>query len=196
MPWTRYFEPSQVVTLMSKDRVRFWLFGVNIVFYYMLQIAACISITNFYGDTDRFLSCQMDNYRKPLDAAAVFDKPLLILAIFHIIEWIRTTVLLAAICMGSDLAWLMWPWYLTIFNTLFGLGATVNAMYVLGTEEGQACAKYQVYRGEWLKVEVISFWILLIIYSLPMISLRFCSKESHDEILAGSDSDDDGSDDD
>lgn len=136
MPWKRYFEPAIVVPLMTKDRARFWLFGVNIVLYYLLQIGACIAITNFYSDTDRFLSCRIDNYRKPLDAAAVFDEPLLILAIYHLIEWIRTTVLLATICMGSSLSCLMWPWYLTVFNTLFGLGAIIKTMSVLSSAEG------------------------------------------------------------
>ena len=121
---------------MSKDRARFWLFGINIVIYYLLQLAACIAITNFYSDTDRFYSCRIDNYRKPLDAAAVFDKPLLVLAIYHLVEWIRTTILLATICMGSAMSWLMWPWYFTVFNTLFGLGATINAMAVLSSKEG------------------------------------------------------------
>ena len=40
------------------------------------------------------------------------------------------------------------------------------------------------------------FWLCLCIYSLPILALRCCSKESHDEILArnSDDSDDSGSD--
>ena len=128
---------------MTKDRARFWLFGINIALYYLLQVAACIAIVNFYGDSDRFISCQIDNYRKPLDAAAVFDKPLLMLCIYHIIEWLRTTVLLASICVGSSISWMMYIWYFTVFNTLFGLFACVKAMAVLGSVEGMACATHQ-----------------------------------------------------
>ena len=50
MPWKRYFEPAIVVPLMHNEKTRFWLFGINIVIYYLLQVAACIAITNLYGD--------------------------------------------------------------------------------------------------------------------------------------------------
>ena len=69
-------------------------------------------------------------------------------------------------------------------------------MAVIGSKEGMACAKHQQYRGEWLKIEVIVFWLCLVIYSFPVLALRMCSKESHDEILAKDSDDDDDEDDD
>ena len=73
MAWKRYFEPAIVVKLMSNDPKRFWAFGLWVIIYYLIQISCCIAIVNFYSDADRGLSCGIDNYRKPLDAAAVFD---------------------------------------------------------------------------------------------------------------------------
>lgn len=189
MPWKRYFEPAIVVQLMNKDGLRFWLFGMIILLYYLLQLASAIAIVNFYGDTDRFISCNIDNYRSPLDAAAVFDKPLLILEIYHIIEWLRTTVLLCCICIGPDVYWLMYVWYVTIFNTLFGLAAIIKTMGVLATEEGRACAIHQAYRAEWLRIEVVVFWLCFFLYTFPLLALRLCSKDSHDEILSKEDDD-------
>ena len=161
--------------------------------YYILQFSACIGVVNFYGDSDRFTPCK--DGQLPLDAASVFDSPLLVLGIYHIIEWIKTTFLLTAVCVNLSLA--MYLYYLLSFNTLYGVIAIVYTMIVVFSEEGQECAYEQVHRGTWLKVEIIAFWVLFFLYPGPILPLRFCSKESHDEILnkkddgSGSDEDDD-----
>ena len=190
MAWKKYFEPVTIAPLLHKDRTRCTLYSLNVGIYYLLQLVACVAIVNFYGDSDRFFSCDIDNYRKPLDAAEVFDKPLFLLAIYHLIEWVRTTLLLAVICMGSDLYWLMYAWYFTFFNTLFGIYVIARTMETLASPAGKACSKHQQYRAEWLRIEVVLFWLCFVFYSLPVIALRFCSKESHDEILAAEDESD------
>ena len=196
MPWKKYFEPVNLAPLLHKDATRCTLYSLNIGIYYLLQICACIAIVNFYGDSDRFYSCNLDNYRKPLDAAEVFDKPLFLLAIYHIIEWIRTTFLLAVICFGSDLYWLMYAWYFTCFNTLYGLFAIGVTMQTLQSPPGQACGETQQYRAEWLRIEVVIFWLCFVFFSWPIIALRCCSKKSHEYILAGDDdSEEEGNDD-
>ena len=60
----------------------------------------------------------------------------MMLAAFHIIEWIRTTVLLTVICVGVN--WTIF-WYATSFNTLFGLVVygVVHIAYV--SEDGKSC---------------------------------------------------------
>ena len=142
MAWKKYFEPVTIAPLLHKDRTRCTLYSLNVGIYYLLQLVACVAIVNFYGDSDRFYSCDIDNYRKPLDAAEVFDKPLFLLAIYHLIEWVRTTLLLAVICMGSDLYWLMYAWYFTFFNTLFGIYVISNTMQTLASPAGKACSKH------------------------------------------------------
>ena len=63
-------------------------------------------------------------------------------------------------------------------------------MSVLASDEGSACAIHQAYRAEWLRIEIVVFWLCFFIYTFPLFALRFCSKESHDEILSKEDDDD------
>ena len=74
---------------------------------------------------------------KPLDAAAVFDRPLLLLAIYHIIEWIRATFLFTVVTVGLNL---MWVYYIMSVNTLFGLIVVIYAMVVRFGTDGTDCA--------------------------------------------------------
>ena len=80
----------------------------------------------------------------------------------------------------------------TCFNTLYGLLAVSVAMNTLMEPAGKACAETQQYRAEWLRIEVVLFWLCFVFFSWPIIALRCCSKESHDYILSKKeDSDDD-----
>ena len=65
-------------------------------------------------------------------------------------------------------------------------------MNTLMEPAGKACAETQQYRAEWLRIEVVLFWLCFVFFSWPIIALRCCSKESHDYILSKKeDSDDD-----
>lgn len=63
--------------------------------------------------------------------------PLVLLAIYHIIEWLRTTVLLTVILIGVNWAII---WYITSINTLYGLICYAFVHMVYFDEEGEACA--------------------------------------------------------
>merc|ERR1712032_184387 len=91
-------------------------FSVFIGVYYIIQLAGCIGTVNFYGDTDRFNLCGDGD--GPLAAAKVFDRAILMLAVYHLIEWIKTTFLLAVVCIGLNL---MWIYYFFAWNTLYGV---------------------------------------------------------------------------
>jgi hypothetical protein len=165
--------------------------GSFITVYYSLQLVACIAVTNFYGDADRFTSCGPDKANtSPIDSANVFDGVLLLLAIYHIIEWLKTTLLLTVACVGLNL---MHVYYFLGLNTLFGIFVIFYTMIVLFSEEGSDCAKTQYYRGLWIEAEIVGFWALFFLYPGPILALRGCSKEAHEEIL-NKESDDEDSD--
>ena len=128
-----------------------------------------------------------------MDAAAVYDTALLLLAIYHLIEWIKTTLVLTVVFVGLNL---MWFYYILSLNTLFGIVAIIVTMVARFSEDGQQCAEVQTYRADWLVVEIIIFWFLFFCYPGPIVPLRFCSKESHDAIINKGSDDESGSDDD
>ena len=173
--WMTYIEPSQIRTLITKRWVKF---SSYIGIYYMFQLVGCVGVVNFYSDVDRFSTCQQG--QTPEESAAVFDNALLLFAIFHLIEWIKTTLLLSVACVGLPL---MHVYYISSLNTLFGFVVTIYTLITLMSEEGEACAEVQANRGWWLKTEVIAFIALFFLYPGPVLPLFGCTKESHDEIL-------------
>ena len=75
-----------------------------------------------------------------MDAAAVYDTALLLLAIYHLIEWIKTTLVLTVVFVGLNL---MWLYYILSLNTLFGLIAIIVTMVVRFSDDGNQCAEKQ-----------------------------------------------------
>ena len=76
----------------------------------------------------------------PVDAAAVYDSALLLLAIYHIVEWLKTTVVLTVVFVGINLVWL---YLIMILNTLFGVFTMMYAVSVRFSEEGMECTEAQ-----------------------------------------------------
>ena len=123
----------------------------------------------------------------------MYDGALLFLGIYHIAEWVRTTILFTVVVVGLNL---MWIYYLLAINTLFGLIVVIYTMIVRFGTDGSDCAEVQEFRATWLLVEIILFWFLFFCYPGPILPLMFCKKESHDEILNKDDDDDEESDED
>ena len=105
---------------------------------------------------------------------------LYLLAVYHIIEWLRTSLLLMISCTGSNFTVL---YYITALNAAFGFVAYIWCYVVYFSEAGRSCAKAQEFRGKFLLAEVCLFWLLFLPMMFPVGLLCFCSKQSHEEIL-------------
>ena len=103
---------------------KFFMFGSIVGFYYIIQFVMCVGCCNFYSDISRYYICQRkDGSLIRSDAAsAVYDRALYLVGIFHIIEWIRTTILLCVICIGVNL---MSVWYISCFNMFYGIACLI-----------------------------------------------------------------------
>ena len=86
---------------------------------------------------------------------------LYLLGIFHVIEWIRTTILLAIICIGANL---LPVWYLSALSAFYGIAVFIYAHVVYASDDSIACADAQKFRHDWLMVEIIYFWTLFWIF--------------------------------
>ena len=132
-PWSKYLLGANAAKLLSKRFLKVnALFGI----YYLTQFVLAISAANFYSDEDRFLGCGVPGLVTPADATKVLDKPLYLLAIFHITEWLRATLLLLISCVGSNLTIL---WYITMLNSVYGIIAYIFCYVTYFSEQGQAC---------------------------------------------------------
>jgi len=121
----------------------------------------------------------------------VFDTPLLLLSLYHMIEWLRATIMLTVVCIGVNL---MIVWYATILNSLFGLVSYIFAISVAFSEEGKSCSEAQSARYKFLIVDIIIFFVTFFFFSWPIIVLRCKSKQSHEKTLRKSDDDEEESD--
>merc|ERR1711935_7257 len=102
------------------------------------------------------------------------DTAILLAAIFHILEWVRTTILLTVVLVGVNL---MWFWYFSgILSATFGLGSFIYLIAVYAGD-AQMCNDTQPTRVQWLMVEVLYFGILFFIYQIPFLILR-CFKKT------------------
>ena len=106
--------------------------------------------------------------------------PLLMLAIFHMIEWIRTTVLLTVVCIGVK--WLLF-WYLTVPNTLYGLVTYALVHITYFDEDGQKCRDAQPDRAAWLLVEIVAFWVMFFLFAFPFLFTLCMGKDKADATL-------------
>ena len=88
----------------------------------MCAVSAC----NFYSDVSRFNNCVYPDGTLIIgnDASAVYDMAIYLLGIFHVMEWLRTTILLTVVCVGTNL---MTIWYLSSISVLYGIAVFVYA---------------------------------------------------------------------
>ena len=68
----------------------------------------------------------------------VYDGVLLLLAIYHIIEWLKTTIVLTVVFVGINL---MYVYLFLILNTLFGIFVMILTISVRFSEDGEACVE-------------------------------------------------------
>ena len=162
---------------MSRNKL---FYGFYVGFWYLAQFIGAVAVINLYSDKDRLIICPSieaaggDENDWPDKSSDVFDFPLLMLALYHMMEWIRTTVLLTVVCIGVKWTWV---WYVTSFNTLFGIVVYAIVHMVYMSDDGKSCKDAQENRAAWLLVEIICFWCLFFCCCFPMICTIFCGKE-------------------
>ena len=169
------------------------IFGLVVGLWYLTQFIGAVACINLYSDDDRLNVCVQPTIEE-IDKSAserheltdrdrsseVFDVPLLLIAIYHIVEWIRTTVLLTVILIGVN--WVIF-WYATTINTLFGLIVYAFAHMAYFDEYGELCAKAQPDRASWLLAEIIAFWVSFFFFAFPFMILFCRGKERADATL-------------
>ena len=185
-PWSKYLWGSMGDNVPKLLNANFYSVNSVFGFYYLTQFVLALAACNFYSDADRFLGCEAEDYRTPLKATTGLDMAILLLAIFHIIEWLRTTLLLMISCTGANLTI---GYYISALNIIFGFVAYIHCYVTYFSEVGQSCIKTQEFRGKFLLAEVILFWVLFIPMIFPVAVLCCCKKQSHEKVLNKKDDD-------
>ena len=163
-PWKVYLNTKWLPVLLNNNKL---IYGFWIGFWYLANFVGAVAVINLYSDVARLTPCETQGeLSAPEEASKVYDLPLLLLAIWHMIEWIRTTVLLTVVCIGVK--WMIF-WYVTIPNVLYGLVAFALVHVTYFGEDGQACKDAQSDRSAWLLGEIIAFWVSFFLFVFPFI---------------------------
>lgn len=128
--------------LMGKKQL---VFAGLVGIYYCVQFIYCVGACNFYSDVSRFAPCLRENQTLLTQEAAsgVYDTAIKLAGIWHIIEWIRSTMLLVCILVGTNL---LQAWYATAFSAIYGIVAFVYLHIAAFSADGQACSSVQTTR--------------------------------------------------
>ena len=183
------FRPETVTKIMHK---KYLTFGAIVGLYYSLQFICSVAACNFYGDVSRFTPCagEAGALITGDDASAVYDMAIKMAGIWHVIEWIRSTMLLTVIFIGVPS--LMYVWYGTaVFSAIYGLIAFITVHAVAFGADGRSCASVQETRAQWLTAEVIFFWVFFAFYQFPMAVLLCFGKQRISDALQDDDEDED-----
>jgi len=88
---------------------------------YSYHFVSIITGMNQFVHWSRFKACDGLNAQTEFkEASAIFDGPLMIVLVFHIIEWVRQTILITVILVGVK--W-MPAYFLLTINLPFGIFA-------------------------------------------------------------------------
>ena len=133
--WGHYMAPSNMTKITSNRKA---IFGTWCLITYIGQFLLIVMCINDYSDGDRHIKC--GSYPKDgKGPTAVYDTALLVLAIYHLIEWVRVIVFAVCVIIGANL---MIIWYITIPNAVFGIVAYIIANVARFGEDGQDCADF------------------------------------------------------
>jgi len=76
------------------------IFGSWGLIGYIGQFVLIVSCLNVYSDDARFLTCDPNYGPGHVAHSEVYDTALLLLTIYHIIEWVRMTMFLVTLVLG------------------------------------------------------------------------------------------------
>jgi hypothetical protein len=176
---------------------KFGLYFPLLTFIMMTRFIMVCGSINSYSDGERFWTCKDGDVNaascpkvpadrcgggRPLDATEVYDVPLKLLGIHHIIEYMRILLLWIISLVGVPL---MMGHYITIPNTIFGLVAIIYAISAVAS--AGECANAQQYRHTWLIIEIILFFVTFVFYSFPQIFFLCLNKNELEVILVDED---------
>lgn len=186
-PYMHFFKPEVITKFMHK---KFLLFTPIVGVYYILQFIMCVSACNFYSDATRNAPCGKDENGTIIsgsDASAIMDNAMYLVGIYHIMEWIRATILLTVILIGVNL---MWVWYVTSVISLYGFGCFIYLVTVFFGDDAKGCEDSQPTRYQWLLCETIYFFCIFFPAQFPVLIVRCFKRESIYKALSEDDDED------
>lgn len=91
-------------------------------------------------------------------SSAVLDTAIAMVSLFHMIEWMRQTVVLTTALVGVNLIPVYWA--LSI-NVVYGFIAMLVGVIVRNTANGKDCAEAQPERARYLQLQILCMFLYI-----------------------------------
>jgi len=170
---------------------------------YMYHLCWAMSGCSMYSDWSREIRCgqfvkqdgatetSTQDQEARAKSSAVYDMALFIATIYHIIEWVRWTLLITTALINSNLIRLF---NLTGLNYFLGVASLAISMAARFSEDGVACAgeEFQSTRGLYLILQILCF-VLSHFFTFANILFMYAMKNEwcHEQYLAEEEEEDD-----
>lgn len=145
LPSKEMYQVKNSVEFLDRSWVTFSLFfGL----YYVLQFGLALCAANMYAHSEADSACvdiggtTFDGEGLP-ESRSVYDTALLLLGLYHIIEWFRTILLLTVTCMKYEI--LMYIYNALFLNAIFGVIVALYAHVARFGAYGSECAGSQTW---------------------------------------------------
>ena len=152
---------------------RWFIFFLMVSVVYSYHFISIITGMNQFVHYTRFIGCGTAvGEGKFKEASALFDTPLFIVLVFHIIEWVRQTILITVILVGVK--WIPAYFILTI-NLPFGIIACLYGA-ISGLTAAADCKTAQPGRVAFLSLQILTFFLYLFWFFLPAVVFKINDK--------------------
>ena len=132
------------------------------------------------------MSCQSEDGEHSEENSEVYDPALVLLSIYHMIEWVRVIVFAVVVIIGANL---MLIYQILSLNAIYGLIAYIVAHAAYFSTRGQECKDFQETRANFLLADIIVFWVTFVLQQIPYLFLFPIGKASCQECLKEEDED-------
>ena len=136
LPWSEIITP---VPLTKLFHTKYVFFGGIAGFFYMLHFICCLGACNFYADATRLLPCYNPETGEEIvgeAASRILDVGIKLGGIYHILSWVKYTILLVNILVGVNLLTI---WYASYLEIPFFLGTFIYIHMVYFSDQGKEC---------------------------------------------------------
>ena len=162
---------------------KYVFFGGIAGFFYMLHFVCCLCACNFYSDATRLLPCYNPETGEEIvgeAASRILDVGIKLGGIYHILSWVKCTILLVNILVGVNLLTI---WYASYLEIPFFLGTFIYIHIVYFSAEGRECQRHQSNRYEWLMFEIVYFWVFGLLNLVPQAFIFLYRRDHLNEVL-------------
>ncbi len=142
-PFSWYLRPEATFKIISTEWSKFTL--LSGIIYSIHLVFLCAGVDK-YSSFERHNACE--GAKSDVDSSAVYDLWILLVVIFHLVEWLRQTIFMTSALVGVNLVPVYYVMSLIIpygFIILFAAGA-------VGFSSESSCQEAQPSRASYLKL--------------------------------------------